>query len=285
MTVNALDVSCSSCEAARGVQCTPRGDYAGERIPHAVRDIHAGGTGYGFLERKPRPPRAPSSPRRTRKRSSRGWIHPIDFCDVAKLLAALKKLPVFRDTPHSVRNVKLDLGRGRGEWCSGRAFLRQHRLRLVVGESANGAQVAEVLLHELVHLALPSGVAHSSRFRLTLARAAREAWGIAVDPSPAPHAPSPTRPRGWISAYVLDGLIQADLLALLASGSVVLPMLPYRSERKIALAKLVEKRAEHAVRMLVTAERRLKLARSLERKWKQKVSYYERSAAKKGGSS
>ena len=206
------------------------------------------------------------------------WQHPLDFCDVRALLALFKKLPVFRTTPVSLRSVKLDLGRGQGRWCSGRAFTRERRLRLVVGRYANGAQLAEVLLHELVHLALPSGVAHGERFRLTMARAVREAWGIVVDTAPA------LAGRWKVRAYVMDDQIRAALLPLLASGAFEIPMLAPRPGRvalglRVRFEILVEKRAAHAVVMLATAEKRLKRARTIERKWKLKVRYYEQRAA------
>jgi len=213
---------------------------------------------------------------------SKLWQHPLDFCDVRALLAALKKLPVFSDTPESLRGVHLDLGRGGRGGCSGRAFCGKRRLRLVVGLRANGAQLAEVLLHELVHLALPRSVMHGERFRLTLARAARETWDIEIDPNPAALSPSPSRPRGLLAAYVLDEQIQAALLPLLASGAVTLPSLAPGKPRREKLAGLIEKRAEHSARMLLRAERRLKLARTIARKWKAKVTYYERAAAKRG---
>jgi hypothetical protein len=217
------------------------------------------------------------------KTSVKSWQHPVDFCDVKALLAAFKKLPVFRTTPVSLRSVKLDLGRGKSAGCSGRAFSRQRRLRFVVGFYANGADVAEVLLHELVHLALPSGTAHGERFRLVLARAAREAWGVVLDPNPEPES-ALWGSRG-IAAYVLDRQIQAALLPLLASGAVTLPFFPPGKPRHEKLASIVEKRAEHAAKMLARAERRLKLARTIAGKWKKKVSYYERAeriAAKPG---
>ena len=51
---------------------------------------------------------------------------------------------------------------------------------------------------------------------------------------------------------------------------------PSRSE---LAAKLIEKRAAHAVKMMGRAEKRSKAAQRTLTKWREKVRYYERKAA------
>ncbi|MFH1469599.1 MAG: hypothetical protein ABIO70_34760 [Pseudomonadota bacterium] len=52
------------------------------------------------------------------------------------------------------------------------------RIRLVVGRRTPRLDVVVLVLHELVHLALPETENHGALFRRTLAAAAEEAWGI-----------------------------------------------------------------------------------------------------------
>jgi hypothetical protein len=56
---------------------------------------------------------------------------------------------------------------------------------------------------------------------------------------------------------------------------------PSRAEKTAAL---VDKRAAHAAKMLAKAERKLKLAKTVHKRWAEKVCYYERVTAKRGGS-
>lgn len=70
-----------------------------------------------------------------------------------------------------------------------------------------------------------------------------------------------------------------DLPTPWADGLVVRRM----AATVVAPRNVVAERAEHAAAMLRRAERRLKLARSIERRWRAKVRYYERRAAASGG--
>ncbi|MBI3203279.1 MAG: hypothetical protein HYZ29_17205 [Myxococcales bacterium] len=70
----------------------------------------------------------------------------------------------------------------------------------------------------------------------------------------------------------MDGASAADGLLPPAPRSA-----PTRAERTAAL---VRKRAEHAGKMLAQAERRLKLAKTIHKRWAEKVRYYERRAGK-----
>jgi hypothetical protein len=222
---------------------------------------------------------------------SEAAVNPADLIDLTGTLRQLAALPVFADCPQSVRRgVKLDVVRSFTHWgVGGTAYMRERRIRIRIPHFAHAAEMLEVLLHELTHLALPNSEHHGERFRRTLARAAREAWGIEVEPNPPagvweidtldrPLDP----PRRKISAYVLDSNIQAALKPLVESGTVTFPFPKPKPTRAESSSALVEKRAAHAAKMLARAERRLKLARTVSAKWKAKVRYYERAAAKRG---
>lgn len=183
------------------------------------------------------------------------------------------------------RRIRVDVGhtthRGDGG-CGGRAFISKTRPRMRVygGADVVPERVLEVVLHELCHLALPAGVSHGERFRRTFARAVREAWGIEV--------PVDGDREGYANySYRMGWLVIEQLRGLIASGSVnIYPPepaqpKPSRAERN---AQLIEKRAAHAAKMLAAAERKLKLAKTVHARWRTKVSYYERVAAKRGGS-
>ena len=55
---------------------------------------------------------------------------------------------------------------------------RGGQIEIVHHPGANPIRVLVVLLHEVVHLALPVDEHHGALFRETFARAAREAWGL-----------------------------------------------------------------------------------------------------------
>jgi hypothetical protein len=205
-------------------------------------------------------------------------MHPADLIDLQEALRQLATLPVFDDAVQPVRRgIKLDIGRSqRPSFVSGRAFGRERRLRIVVPHYAHAAEILEVLLHELVHLAMPAASSHGERFRRTLARAASQAWGVEVDPNPPATSDN-------IRAYALDEHITAALKPLIESGAVVVPTpAPVAKPSRVeATEALVEKRAAHAVKMLTKAERDVKRAKTREQKWRTKVRYYERVAARR----
>jgi hypothetical protein len=206
--------------------------------------------------------------------------HTVDLIDFRELLKKLSGLPVFRDAPVSVRRgVRLNITRSsKPRYIRGTAFSRSRRLRLVVGPWVHAAHVLEYFLHELVHLALPPGTHHNARFRMTLARAAREAWGVLVDP----HVERGSRQN---AAYAVDDAIFAALVPLIETEQVIIPRpqpRPPAPTKRQQLAAVVTARAEHAFTMHARAKSRLARARTLERKWREKVRYYERKAAKGG---
>lgn len=196
--------------------------------------------------------------------------------DIQKAFAAYRKLPPFAG--NLGRHIKITVGhRAEARW-SGHAATYSRALRVAYGPSATKAEVLEVLVHEMCHLACPKREAHGERFRLTLRRAAKELWGIE-----APLLKSSERGENHNASYAMDGLIMAELEKLVAAGKVdTFPhepkAAPSRSERTMAL---VEKRAAHAAKMLARAETRLKRAATIAKKWRAAVRRYERTAAKR----
>lgn len=180
------------------------------------------------------------------------------------------------------RRLRVDVGhRTEGRFANGHASPWEFKFRVAAGPCTEGtrtqvqASVLEVTLHELCHIAAPARASHNETFRRILQRAAREAWGIDV-PIDLDRGKRKNR------AYTMDHVITAELKKLIESGTVELfqirpKLIPSRAERT---AMLVHKRAEHAAKMLTRAERRLKLAKTLHKKWAETVRYYERRAAK-----
>jgi hypothetical protein len=205
--------------------------------------------------------------------------------DVLALARQLAKLPVFKDCPRPVGRCRVQVvftASSSGGNAGG------NRIRIRISGRTSIAHVMEVTLHELVHLALPRGEAHGFRFRATLARAAREAWQIEEPVNPGMgdtiggDDAVGTKLRKLL-AYELDDRIETKLECLVGRGFVTYPKLVRtRVSRAERTAALVETRARHAATMLARAERRLKLAKTVHRRWHEKVSRYERIAAKKG---
>lgn len=216
-----------------------------------------------------------------RRRQSPRVLGGVDVDEAVEHLRTVEPLKSLLDAR---RKIRVDVGHTADVGtltCGGRAFISKTRPRMRVygGPDVVPERVLEVVIHELCHLALPAGVSHGERFRRTFARAVREAWGVEVpvDLSRDGHKNASYR-MGW--------LVIEQLRDLIASGSVntyppePAEPKPSRAERS---AELVERRAAHAAKMLAAAERKLKLAKTVHARWRTKVSYYERVAAKRGG--
>lgn len=204
--------------------------------------------------------------------------------DVDAAVAQLRTVEPIRSLLDARRKIRVDVGHTADLGplnCGGRAFISKTRPRMRVygGPEVVPERVLEVVIHELCHLALPAGVSHGERFRRTYARAVREAWGIEV-----PIDGDRAGRKNY--SYRMGDVVTERLRDLIARGIVCPPRLappspkPSRAERS---AELVEKRAAHAAKMLANAERKLKLAKTVHARWRAKVSYYERVAAKRGG--
>lgn len=200
--------------------------------------------------------------------------------DVRRAFEAYRKTPPF--TGNLGRHIKLTVGhRAEARW-SGHAATYRRALRVAYGPHATKAEVLEILVHEMCHLACPSRTGHGERFRLTLRRAARELWGIEVE-----LLRSSQRGEEHNAAYAMDRSIMAELEKRVAAGVIdTFDHVPAPPETKPSRAeistKLVERRAAHAVKMLARAEKRAKAAQKRLSVWRKKVHYYERAAAKKG---
>jgi hypothetical protein len=197
--------------------------------------------------------------------------------DVVRALWTFRKLPVFEG---NLGHVKIDVGHRVQGGCGGRAWNYARRIRIYGGPDTTKARVLEVLIHEMCHLALPAGIAHSERFRRTFARACEQAWGLDVPLDP-PVEPSDRN----VIAYAQSRLVVAMLEPKIEAGEVeTFPAAPAPAPkpRVEQTAELVEKRAKHAVTMLARAEKKAKTAQRVLSKWRKKVAYYERAAAKRG---
>jgi len=199
--------------------------------------------------------------------------HVVAGVDLDRALAAYRKLPPFVG---NLGKIRLEVGHRTSNGTCGRAWTTQRRIRIAAGLDATPERVLELLVHEMCHLAVPPREGHSERFRRTLRRACKELWGIDV-PLDAPAS------QGCV-AYRMDAIAQATLKAKIEAGEIDLfppgppQAKPTRAEKATAL---VERRAAHAAKMLAECERNLQSVRRTLAKWRAKVRYYERTAAKK----
>jgi len=210
---------------------------------------------------------------RDRVKLVREWL-PLD---VPAFVEQVKALPVFKDCPVSIAKTEVRIVYS--AFSSGGRAHGNRLARIRVSPSTPLVWLLETIVHELVHCALPRRVSHNERFRRTLARAAKELWGIEVDPNP-------KNENGKTLCYALDSEIERALHAALDAGTLVYPKRDVPTEKareaqnKATREARIEQRAAHAARMLARAETRLKRAKTLERKWRLKVQRYERIAAK-----
>lgn len=202
--------------------------------------------------------------------------HVVAGVDLDQALAAYRKLPPFVG---NLGKVRLEVAHRMELGTRGTAFTRQRRLRVAAGPDATPERVLEVLVHEMCHLTLLNGDHHhDERFRRVFKRACQELWGIDV-PLNAPAS------QGCI-AYGMGEIATAALREKIARGGVALfppttkEEAPKPSRAELS-AVLVERRATHAARMLARAEKRTKAAQRALTKWREKVRYYERQAARK----
>lgn len=197
--------------------------------------------------------------------------------DLDKALAAYRKHRPFKG---NLGRVELQVAHRSERGTRGTAWINSRRIRIAVGPNATPERVLEVLVHEMCHLACPQDTHHGERFRRVFQRACRELWGIEV--------PLDAEPRQGNISYGMGDLVTAELHEKIHLDEIDLePFAPDAPKKKItraeATAKLVEKREAHALKMHKKALTRLKRAKTAEAKWRKKVAYYERKAAKAGG--
>lgn len=201
--------------------------------------------------------------------------HVVVGVDLDKALVAYSRMAPFKG---SLGKIKLEVAHRMERGTRGTAYMGRRKIRIAAGPDATQERVLEVLVHEMTHLAVPNDVQHSERFRLTFRRACLNLWGIDV-PLDAP-------PRGGCIAYGMGDLASEKLKEKIANGEIELfkpdpktqPTKPTRAELS---AKRVEKNEAHAIRMLARAEKDEKNAHERAAKWRRKVAYYERKAARK----
>ena len=208
---------------------------------------------------------------RVRRKASREQLD----LDVDAFVKQVKALPVFKDCPRSIARTRVVVIHGAfGQ--SGRAHENKRAL-IHTSISTPIWWLLETIVHELVHCALPNGVVHGERFRLTLVRAVRELWGFEMDPSPKPDSG-----KGRTPMYLLDELIERALECELTEGRITYPRriiepVEVVEARKVAeRSERVERRAAHATKMLARAETRLKRAETIAKKWRAKVKRYSK---------
>jgi hypothetical protein len=153
----------------------------------------------------------------------------------------------------------------------------QRRIRINAGPYATPERLLEVLVHELVHLACPNHH-HDERFRRVFKRACAELWGIDVPLDAKPVCGNVSYGMGEIAVEQLGEKIERGEIDTFPPDAKPAP----KKRRAEATAKSVEKREAHALAMHKKAVTRLKRAKTIEEKWRKKVRYYERQAAKKG---
>jgi hypothetical protein len=201
--------------------------------------------------------------------------HVVAGVDLDKALAAYKQMPPFKGNLGR-RKITLEVGHRMDGSVGGRAWLRQRRIRVAAGPDATPERALEVLVHELVHLACPNHH-HDERFRRVFRRACLEIWGIEVPIDAKPFMRNISYGMGEVAAKLLGKKIDREEIDTFPPDPK-----PKTPSRAAAMAEVVEKRAAHALAMHKKAATRLKRAKTLESKWRKKVAYYERQAAKKG---
>lgn len=204
--------------------------------------------------------------------------HVVASVDLDKALTTYKQLPPFRGNLGR-RKIELKVVHRLDGGVGGRAYMRRREIRILAGPDQPPERVLEVLVHEMVHLACPNHH-HDERFRRVLRRAFLELWGIDVPIDAKPVRSNISYGMGEVATEMLREKIERGEIELF-SPDLPKPAPPKPSRAEV-MAKIVDKRAAHAMTMHKKAATRLKRAKTLEEKWRKKVRYYERQAAKKG---
>jgi hypothetical protein len=215
----------------------------------------------------------PAKRRAAAQRRARG--HVVAGVDLDKALAAYRKLPPFKG---NLGAIKLRVAHRTAGGTRGTAWPVRRRFRIAAGPDATPERVLEVLVHEMCHLAVPRDTHHGERFRLVFRRACRELWGIDLPRDPPASQGCIAYGMGEIATKALKEKIASGEIDLFPSAPTVSPTKPSRAE---LAAKVVEKRAAHAFKMMARAEKRSKAAQRALTKWREKVRYYERQAARR----
>jgi hypothetical protein len=157
-----------------------------------------------FLRRK----RAPAK----RQRKAPARRRPSSYYEVAGValdaeMDKLRALPVFADGPLAGKRPELKVRRARTQPNRlGFAVPSEYRLSVTAYPEIRPGDILETLLHELTHLhvgrAAEGHAWHGGTFKLTLARAMQEAYGVAI--------PIPRNTRHGIYAETIEEGLRAD---------------------------------------------------------------------------
>ncbi len=135
-----------------------------------------------FLRRRKRAPRRAPTPR---SRPSAYYL--VAGVALDREMDRLRELPVFADGPLTARRPELKVRRAsKRPNRLGFAVPSEFRLSVTTYPGVRPGDILETLLHELTHLhvgrAAEAHAWHGRTFKLTLARAMNEAYGIAARP-------------------------------------------------------------------------------------------------------
>jgi hypothetical protein len=127
---------------------------------------------------------------RERERTAAAKRYMVDGLDLRKELLRLCDLPFVRaqvperHRPAVVMTVSWSASRS---WTTGHSKNGRMRIHLSLYHGCPRHKAQAVLAHELAHAILPSGVAHSERWRRTFARILADAYGLDELPATAMH--------------------------------------------------------------------------------------------------
>jgi hypothetical protein len=202
----------------------------------------------------------------------------------AEICKMMKQLELTRNVDALGRKLKKPVIKIRHSATKTQYSGRGGKFRVVVtlGRNIMVAQALEVLLHELCHTAMARrgrNDSHSDSFTALVVRSACDLWGLeALDWR------NIERGNHNCRAYAVDHEIMKQLQQRIDDGLYVpaqaeaSPTAPSRAER--AERRKAEREA-HARRMFELHQKKLTREQKLVRKWKQKVTYYEKQAAKR----
>lgn len=180
---------------------------------------------------------------------------------------------------------------------SGVAYTMTRKIVMRIGQDASLEDAVEVLLHEMVHCACHFKEHHGELFCRRLIACAREAFGLNLDTANLlTAAPGKYGKRAYaIDAVIKDAMTHTGIGAALRADPEARFEPPPPEDPEVVAATRAKQRLEKAATRTAAREararakldeweRRLAAARKKASEWRAKVRYYERRAAKRGGS-
>ncbi len=182
-------------------------------------------------------------------------------------------------------------------WVGGMAGTLRNQITMRIGQDASIEDAVEVLLHETVHCSCHWKEHHGELFCRRLIACAREAFGLDLDTANLlTAAPGEYGKRAYaIDAVIKDAMIHMGIGAALRADPEARFEPPPPEDPEVVAAARAKQRLEKAAERVAAREakaraklaeweRRLAAARKKASEWRTKVRYYERRAAKRGGS-